>query len=80
MRDVPPPSSPRPVAPLRERQISRGLVVALAATAGLSAANLYYAQPLLPSIAHALGASESTTGLLVTLTQRKTEEKKENKK
>jgi predicted MFS family arabinose efflux permease len=69
MRDVPTPSSPRPVAPGRERQISRGLVVALAATAGLSAANLYYAQPLLPSIAHALGASESTTGLLVTLTQ-----------
>jgi predicted MFS family arabinose efflux permease len=57
------------VAPPAERQITSGLVLLLAATAGLSVANLYYAQPLLASIAHALRASEPTTGLLVTLTQ-----------
>ncbi|MGH3545894.1 MAG: hypothetical protein ACRDPW_08210 [Mycobacteriales bacterium] len=49
--------------------ISRCLVLLLAVVGGASVANLYYAQPLLPTIANALGVSDSAAGLLVTLSQ-----------
>lgn len=49
--------------------IDRRLTLVLAVAAGLSAANLYYAQPLLASIAAELGTSEGTTGLIVTTAQ-----------
>lgn len=49
--------------------IGRRLTLVLAAAAGLTAANLYYAQPLLHTIAEDLGASEGTTGLVVTASQ-----------
>jgi predicted MFS family arabinose efflux permease len=49
--------------------ISRGLVVLLAVACGASAANLYYAQPLLPTLADALHVSNGTAGLLVTISQ-----------
>ncbi|WP_146645065.1 MFS transporter [Labilithrix luteola] len=45
------------------------LVVLLAAGAGLSAASLYYNQPILGAIAHDFGASPTATGWLPTLTQ-----------
>jgi predicted MFS family arabinose efflux permease len=45
------------------------LVVLLAAATGLGVANLYYAQPLLPSIAGDLGLPGATAGLIVTVSQ-----------
>jgi predicted MFS family arabinose efflux permease len=41
----------------------------LAFTAGATVANLYYAQPLLPTIAASLRVSQTSASLLVTLTQ-----------
>ncbi|MFD1330613.1 MFS transporter [Methylopila musalis] len=41
----------------------------LAAAAGLSVANVYYAQPLLDSMARELGVPAASAGLVVTLTQ-----------
>ena len=49
--------------------ISTGLVLFLAVATGLSVANLYYAQPLLHTIADAFGVGEGKAGLVVTLTQ-----------
>ena len=49
--------------------VSRGLVVLLAVGAGVSAANMYYAQPLLDRIAEDLDVSAGTAGLLVTASQ-----------
>ena len=49
--------------------ISRPLVVLLAFTCGAAVANLYYAQPLLHTIARAFSVSNSDAGLLVTVTQ-----------
>ena len=49
--------------------ISRPLVMLLALTCGAAVANLYYAQPLLHTIARALSVSNGTAGLLVTFTQ-----------
>lgn len=64
--------SPLPRADLhddRRQEISAGLVLTLAIAAGLSAANLYYAQPLLHTIGAAFGVRSGTAGLIVTLTQ-----------
>jgi predicted MFS family arabinose efflux permease len=49
--------------------ISRPLVLLLAFTCGAAVANLYYAQPLLHTIANAFSVSNSSAGLLVTVTQ-----------
>jgi len=49
--------------------ISRGLVLLLALATGAAAANLYYAQPLLDTLAHDFGVSKGTGGLLVTVSQ-----------
>ncbi|CAN5728895.1 MFS transporter [soil metagenome] len=49
--------------------ISRRLTLVLAVAGGLTAANLYYAQPLLHTIGKEFGTSEGTTGLLVTASQ-----------
>jgi predicted MFS family arabinose efflux permease len=49
--------------------ISRPLVLLLAFTCGAAVANLYYAQPLLHTIADAFSVSNSSAGLLVTVTQ-----------
>ncbi|WP_084700040.1 MFS transporter [Streptacidiphilus anmyonensis] len=45
------------------------LVALLAVATGLSVANLYYAQPLLSTLAPAFGVSAATVGSLVTVTQ-----------
>ncbi|TVT36669.1 MFS transporter [Amycolatopsis rhizosphaerae] len=45
------------------------LVALLAVTAGLTVANLYYAQPLLASIGALFGLGTAATGTLITLTQ-----------
>jgi predicted MFS family arabinose efflux permease len=49
--------------------VSRPLVLLLAATCGAAVANLYYAQPLLHTIARSFSVSNGTAGLLVTITQ-----------
>lgn len=49
--------------------LSRGLVRLLAAACAVTIANVYYAQPLLHTIAQGFGASQSAAGLAVTATQ-----------
>ncbi len=49
--------------------MSRRLVLILATACGLAVGNLYYAQPLLPTIAHSLHVSGAAVGILVTITQ-----------
>jgi len=51
------------------RTLARGQARLLAFTAGATVANLYYAQPLLPTIATSLRVSQTSASLLVTLTQ-----------
>ncbi len=46
--------------------ISRSCVLLLATTCGAAVASLYYAQPLLHTIARAFSVSEATAALLVT--------------
>lgn len=48
---------------------SSWLTLLLAASCGLIAANLYYAQPLVGPISRSLGMTPETAGLVVTLTQ-----------
>jgi MFS family permease len=45
------------------------LTLLLAVACGLTAANLYYAQPLAGPISAALGLSSKATGLIATMTQ-----------
>jgi predicted MFS family arabinose efflux permease len=52
-----------------ERRLSRSMVILLAVACGAAVANLYYAQPLLHSIAAGVGTSTSNAALLVTATQ-----------
>ncbi|MFL5862540.1 MAG: MFS transporter [Solirubrobacteraceae bacterium] len=49
--------------------ISPGLVVLLALACGAAAANIYYAQPLLHTLAQAFGVSNATAGLVITISQ-----------
>jgi predicted MFS family arabinose efflux permease len=49
--------------------ISAGLVALLAVVAGVSVANLYYVQPLLPVLATHFGAGPAATGTVAVLTQ-----------
>jgi predicted MFS family arabinose efflux permease len=49
--------------------VSRRLVLLLALTCGAAVANLYYAQPLLHTLAQTFSVSQSTAGLLVTASQ-----------
>lgn len=50
-------------------ELPRWLVIALAASVGVIAANLYYAQPLVALIGPSIGLRPETAGLVVTLTQ-----------
>ena len=49
--------------------LPRGLVRLLALVVGVTIANVYYAQPLLHTIAASLGTSQSAAGLIITATQ-----------
>lgn len=53
----------------RGEQLSRGLVALMAVACGAAVANIYYAQPLLSTIARHFGVSDGTAGLLVTASQ-----------
>jgi predicted MFS family arabinose efflux permease len=61
--------SAEPVSDHSSPGASRGLVLLLAVSCGAAVANLYYAQPLLDTLAGAFGVSNGTAGLLVTITQ-----------
>lgn len=52
-----------------ERRLSPRLVLLMAVACGAAVANLYYAQPLLSTIAHDFSTSDGTAGLLVTASQ-----------
>lgn len=58
-----------PTATAEHQAVSPWLTFLLAASCGLTAANIYYAQPLAGPISAALGLSAEATGLIVTLTQ-----------
>jgi predicted MFS family arabinose efflux permease len=64
-----PTVTPEPVPERSSPGASRGLVLLLAATCGMAVANLYYAQPLLDTLAGAFGVSNATAGLLITISQ-----------
>ena len=49
--------------------MTTGMVVLFAVSCGISAANLYYAQPLLPSISRTFHVSAATAALVVTAAQ-----------
>jgi predicted MFS family arabinose efflux permease len=60
----------QPIAdPTTTRTLTRGQARLLAFTAGATVANLYYAQPLLATIATSLRVSQTSAALLVTITQ-----------
>jgi predicted MFS family arabinose efflux permease len=50
-------------------RLTRGLIVLFAAACGVAVANLYYAQPILNTVARSFGASAGTAGLIVTFSQ-----------
>jgi predicted MFS family arabinose efflux permease len=52
-----------------ERRLSSRLVLLMAVACGAAVANIYYAQPLLSTIAHDFSVSDGTAGLLVTASQ-----------
>ena len=51
------------------KDVSSGLIILLATACGIIVANLYYAQPLIGLISNEIGLSNSSAGLIVTLTQ-----------
>ena len=57
------------VAPEHDAVLSRGLTRLLTVAVAVIVANIYYAQPLLASMAHAFGVSPSTAGMVVTAGQ-----------
>ncbi|MFA6069160.1 MAG: MFS transporter, partial [Janthinobacterium sp.] len=49
--------------------LAPSLVWLFAAAAGLSVANVYYAQPLLATLAHEFGMTDAASGMVITATQ-----------
>ena len=56
-------------SPSADTTMTPGLVALFAVACGISAANLYYAQPLLPEISHGLHAGKGPTALVITAAQ-----------
>src|SRR5487761_2007188 len=63
------PSSARSDGGQRDLGLSRRLMLVFAIACGLVAANLYYAQPMLPTIAREFHATSASVGQVVTLSQ-----------
>ncbi|WP_308809580.1 MFS transporter [Archangium lansingense] len=63
------PSRPAAVSHGGGEPLSGGLLLLLAASAGLSVASLYYSQPMLGVMGGNLGASDTAVGFVPTLTQ-----------
>jgi predicted MFS family arabinose efflux permease len=57
------------VNPGGSKSLNPRIVMLLAISCGITVANLYWAQPLLDSIANTFGSTVTTAGLIVTLTQ-----------
>lgn len=55
--------------PIEQPELGRGLTLLLAVATGLSVCNMYWAQPLLATLAHEFRTSTGRTGLLVTMSQ-----------
>lgn len=53
----------------QQNTLSPALITILAAAVGITAANLYYAQPIIAMISEAIGLRPELSGLVVTLTQ-----------
>ena len=51
------------------KSLNPRIVLILAISCGITVANIYWAQPLLDSIAHTFGSNITTAGLIITLTQ-----------
>src|ERR1700679_2879974 len=49
--------------------MSRSLVILFAISCGLVVGNIYYAQPLLDTLAHVFHVSQTLSGLIITMTQ-----------
>ena len=62
-------TSARSALPQQRQEIGTATVWLLAAACGISVANLYYPQPILHTVAAALGTSSGTAGLVVTSSQ-----------
>jgi predicted MFS family arabinose efflux permease len=54
---------------MKPKELSTTLVLIMAVATGVSVASLYYAQPLLPTMAQDLGASPARAGFIVTTAQ-----------
>jgi predicted MFS family arabinose efflux permease len=55
--------------PYQQPYLSKGVVLLFAISCGLSVGNVYYAQPLLDTMAQSFGMNPATIGIVVTLTQ-----------
>lgn len=63
------PTGSEPAPAISGEPISRGLVALLSFACGVTIANLYYAQPLLPTIAASFGVTEGQAAIVVTASQ-----------
>ena len=52
-----------------QAMLAPSLVWLFATAAGLSVANVYYAQPLLATLAHEFGMTDAASGMVITATQ-----------
>src|SRR5690606_27106753 len=66
---LPPADSPNSGKNIRSDGLSPSLTFLFSVTCGLAVANVYFAQPLLDSMAQSLGVASATIGLVVTATQ-----------
>ncbi|HEY5120930.1 MAG TPA: MFS transporter [Acidimicrobiales bacterium] len=58
-----------PTTTQRSRTLSRGMIYLFAFACGATVANLYYAQPILDTLAKSFGASTASAGLIATAAQ-----------
>ncbi len=54
---------------MKEKRLSRSLLMIMAVTSGIMVANIYYIQPLLGEISEYFGVSQGKAGIMATLTQ-----------